>query len=182
MIRSRMSDLSVRAETGSARASSRARQTPFEDDLGHLRAVGAASRSASLDQMRRHVADLCVGNGIAPVAFSPCQPRARPGTREVADGQFPDYRQLIPEPLQYIGGISGHWACLHDVGLSIADAAWGAVECEPRAWSWACEVALIGPSADVLDLAVAALCAAQALDVPAGSPAPGQPPATRLAY
>jgi len=128
----------------------------------------AASRPASLDQMRRHVADLCVWYGIAPVVGSPCRPRARPGTREVA--------------LQYIGGVAGYWASLHDVGLAIADAAGGAVECELRAWSWACEVALIGPSADILDLAVAALCAAQALGVAAVSPAPVQPPATRLAY
>jgi hypothetical protein len=168
MIRSLTSDLSVRAETGSARVSFRPGQTPFEDDLGHPRAVGAVSRSAALDQMRRHAADLCVGNGIAPVVVSPCQPRARPGTHEVA--------------LQTIGGVSGYWACLHDVGSAIADAASGAVECEPRAWSWACEVALIGPSPDVLGLAVAGLSAAQALGLAAVSPAPGQPPATRLAY
>lgn len=117
--------------------------------------------------MRRHVTELCVWYGIVPVVGAPCQPRARPGTREVA--------------LQYIGGLSGYWGCLHDIGVAIADAARGAFECELKAWSWACEVALFGPGADGLDLAVAALFAEQALSVTAVAPAPMACSPTHLA-
>jgi hypothetical protein len=41
-----------RATTGSAPVPSRAWVTPFEDDLGHLKAVAATSRSESLEQRR----------------------------------------------------------------------------------------------------------------------------------
>jgi hypothetical protein len=163
-----MSDLFVGATRGSETvASSHARQRPCEDHLGHLRAVGAASTAPSLEMMRRHVTDLCIWNEIVPVVGAPCEPRARPGTPEVA--------------LQYVGGLDGYWGCLHDIGLAIADAAWGAVECELRAWSWAYQVALIGPGADVLDLAVAAVFAELAMDVSAVAPEPMASSATHLA-
>jgi hypothetical protein len=101
--------------------------------------------------MRRHVAELCVQYAIIPMLGEPCRPRARPGSRAVA--------------LQYIGGPSGYWACLHDIGLAIADAAWGAFECELAAWAWAGEMALTIPTFEVLDLAATTLLLELALDV-----------------
>jgi hypothetical protein len=148
------------ARTGAASAAMpfRAEHVPADDRSGHPKASGAASTSASVDAMRRHVTDLCIWYRIVPVVGSPREPRVRAGMPEVA--------------LQYIGDLSGYWGCLHDIGLALADVAWDAFECELRAWSWACEVALIAPGADVFDLALAALCAEQALGVSGGAPAP----------
>jgi hypothetical protein len=117
--------------------------------------------------MGRHVADLCIVYERVPVLGAPCQPRARPRMPEVAP--------------QYIGGLSGDGGCLHDIKVAIADRACGAFACELRAWSWACEVALIGPGADVRDLAAAALFAELAMGASAVAPEPMASSATRPA-
>jgi hypothetical protein len=141
--------------------------SPVEDKPSRRNAAGTASTLATLAALRRHVAELCAVHTIVPIVGAPCQPRVRAGTREVA--------------LQYIGNAGGYWACLHDIGLAIADPAWGAFECELRAWSWACGVAVVSPGADVLDLAVAALLAELALGGTAVAPEEINPPATHLA-
>ena len=153
-----MPDPPARTGAGSATIPVRAEHVPADDRSGHPKASGAVSTSPSVDAMRRHVGDLCLWYRIVPVVGSPREPRVRAGMPEVA--------------LQYIGDLSGYWGCLHDIGLAIADAAWDAFECELRAWSWACEVALVAPCADVFDLALAALCAEHALGLSAGAPAP----------
>jgi len=85
----------------------------------------------SIDQLRRHVADLCVEYAITPVRPTHGHPRSRLGCRTVA--------------LQQISGPRGYWSCPYDIGYALADPSLDRPDREQAARAWAESIALDVP-------------------------------------
>ncbi len=98
--------------------------------------------TALLEDLRRHIGELCVRYELTLVQREPDRPRLGPGSRAVA--------------LRYVGDVRGYWACLYDIGLAIADSDSGASRCELAAWAWASRVALVVPTVEVRRVIAAA--------------------------
>ncbi len=96
---------------------------------------GEEMATPTLEDLRRHIGELCVRYEITPLLREPDRLRLGPGSRAVA--------------LRYIGDVRGYWACLYDIGLAIADSDSGASRCELAAWAWASQVALAIPTVEV---------------------------------
>lgn len=97
----------------------------------------------SIEQLRRHIAELCVEHALTPLPSA---------GESLASPVGPPAVELA-----YVGGPRGYWRCLHRIGAAIWDPEHDGIDRQAFARAWAESVALAVPPPVALDLIDATL-------------------------